>query len=521
MAEGPPPLRMKTPLLEDDAAARLNALEMARNNVLVYQFFQTLAWGIFFEVYSFYVTDGICDGDSARGAAVATYNSMLYGFCQFFSNPINGSISDSVGRRPVLIVGCLSCGLGFCAYGLLPYVQAYLLIGVAVGLTNGSNTASFATLVDCVTQGLAAPTPRLPGSGPRELCLTRLFYSLARDPATAARATGGADGAKPEFDLNYELSLVYMVLWAWSLLGMLMGIGVATLLLQYVSYQDVMSVSGVVLLPLAVYMAACHPETLPPSKRKEVSARLLRDAVCNQVRSITLLASNKRIGQLSAINFLVTCAIYGQQTIVLFWLEYKFAFSSNETALALVLSLVTISFWGWFTLRYGLTNLGYSKSFQWLLVLVGVAMTTQCFVYSGNWQFAFLAFRSAMWCVQPLVTATMTPEVEYEDQGRLQGAIYGVQMLGNLAGSFGFLRLFLATRGSYSNGSSAARHDLAADSANFLAAAIALFAAGLAYLTPEARAEAQALGQFKAGALAEAPAADAVDESGEESAPPP
>ena len=66
-----------------------------------------------------------------------------------------------------------------------------------------------------------------------------------------------------------------------------------------------------------------------------------------------------------------------------------------------------------------------------------------------------------------------------------------------------------------------ARHDLAADSANFLAAAIALFAAGLAYLTPEARAEAQALGQFKAGALAEAPAADAVDESGEESAPPP
>ena len=50
MAEGPTPSRMKTPLLEDDAAARLNALEMARNNVLVYQFFQTLAWGIFFEV---------------------------------------------------------------------------------------------------------------------------------------------------------------------------------------------------------------------------------------------------------------------------------------------------------------------------------------------------------------------------------------------------------------------------------------------------------------------------------------
>ena len=37
----------------------------------------------------------------------------------------------------------------------------------------------------------------------------------------------------------------------------------------------------------------------------------------------------------------------------------------------------------------------------------------------------------------------MTPEVEYHEQGRLQGAIYATQMLGNLCGSFGFLRRFL------------------------------------------------------------------------------
>ena len=41
----------------------------------------------------------------------------------------------------------------------------------------------------------------------------------------------------------------------------------------------------------------------------------------------------------------------------------------------------------------------------------------------------------------------MTPEVEYNEQGRLQGAIYAVQMLGNLVGSYGFLRLYIATRG--------------------------------------------------------------------------
>ena len=37
-------------LLEDEPEMRLAALEVARNNVLVYQFFQTLAWGMYFEV---------------------------------------------------------------------------------------------------------------------------------------------------------------------------------------------------------------------------------------------------------------------------------------------------------------------------------------------------------------------------------------------------------------------------------------------------------------------------------------
>ena len=41
---------MSAPLLEDEPEMRLAALEVARNNVLVYQFFQTLAWGMYFEV---------------------------------------------------------------------------------------------------------------------------------------------------------------------------------------------------------------------------------------------------------------------------------------------------------------------------------------------------------------------------------------------------------------------------------------------------------------------------------------
>ena len=46
-----------------------------------------------------------CGGDTACGTALGTYNSMLYGLCQFLSNPVMGTISDRIGRRPVLLFG--------------------------------------------------------------------------------------------------------------------------------------------------------------------------------------------------------------------------------------------------------------------------------------------------------------------------------------------------------------------------------------------------------------------------------
>ena len=108
----------------DGAGISLAELERARNNVHVYYFFQTLAWGVFAELYSYYATYEICDDDSACSTAVATYNSILYGFGKFLANPVAGTISDRVGRRPVLLIGCLVDCCVFFAYGLLPCVAS-------------------------------------------------------------------------------------------------------------------------------------------------------------------------------------------------------------------------------------------------------------------------------------------------------------------------------------------------------------------------------------------------------------
>ena len=121
--------------------------------------------------------------------------------------------------------------------------------------------------------------------------------------------------------------------------------------------------------------------------------------------------------------------------------EYKFDFNSGETALILIEMLLMLTFWGFVLVRFSLKRFGFSATFGGTLFATGAVTLGQCFAYNGYAMFLFGAFTSALWSVQPLIGATMTPEVPYEDQGRLQGALYSLQMLANLIGSYGFLKV--------------------------------------------------------------------------------
>lgn len=417
---------------------------------------------------------------------------MLYGLCQFFCNPIAGTISDRIGRRPVLLFGCAVDCVVFFAYGFVPYAWAFIALGGVMGVFDGSNTACFATVVDATTQGFMIPGAPLPGGSARELWLTRALYWAARDPKTAA---AHAAGEPP--DMNYEFSLIYMIMWAWSLTGMIFGIMWASMLVDYLGYGYTLASAGVLLAPCWIYLAATQPETLPAESRAPVTMEAICDALTSQMTSVRLLCFNHRLRLLTAINFISTTMIYGAQNILLYWYEYKFDFNSGETALILIEMLVMLTFWGFVLVRFSLKRFGFSATFGGTLFATGAVTLGQCFAYDGYAMFLFGAFTSALWSVQPLIGATMTPEVPYEDQGRLQGALYSLQMLANLIGSYGFLKLYIATRGNYTAGSAAARQDLWADSVLFVEVGACFVCAALCYATPDPEAETQALSPKK------------------------
>ena len=86
---------------------------------------------------------GISDAALYGGAMMALFSAV-----QFISAPILGSISDAVGRRPVLIVSLVAFGLTYILMGMAPSMT-WLLIGQAfVGLFGATHAAAGAYIAD-------------------------------------------------------------------------------------------------------------------------------------------------------------------------------------------------------------------------------------------------------------------------------------------------------------------------------------------------------------------------------------
>lgn len=72
----------------------------------------------------------------------------LYGAMQFLFAPLFGSLSDRVGRRPVLLISLLVTGIDYVIMALAPNL-AWLYVGrILSGITGGSITAASAYIAD-------------------------------------------------------------------------------------------------------------------------------------------------------------------------------------------------------------------------------------------------------------------------------------------------------------------------------------------------------------------------------------
>src|SRR3954467_15513517 len=106
-----------------------------------------LAIGIIIPVMPMLVS-GFLNGDTARAAEIIGLFGTAWALMQFLCSPLLGALSDSFGRRPVILVSCLGLGLDYVLMALAPSL-AWLFVGrVVSGITSANVSTGFAYVAD-------------------------------------------------------------------------------------------------------------------------------------------------------------------------------------------------------------------------------------------------------------------------------------------------------------------------------------------------------------------------------------
>ena len=99
-----------------------------------------LAFGMIIPVLPMLVQN-FMGGDAARAAQMYGVFGTAWALMQFIFSPVQGSLSDHFGRRPVILLSCTGLGLDFILMALAPNLW-WLLVGRVI---SGMTAASFST----------------------------------------------------------------------------------------------------------------------------------------------------------------------------------------------------------------------------------------------------------------------------------------------------------------------------------------------------------------------------------------
>jgi MFS transporter, DHA1 family, tetracycline resistance protein len=345
--------------------------------ILVTVFIDVLGFGLIIPVLPRLIVD-LSGGDTARAARVFGLFGTVWALMQFVASPIIGSVSDKVGRRPVILLSCLGLGLDFVFMALAPTL-GWLFVGRVIS-------------------GVTAATIATAGA-----------YIADVSPPEKRAANYGMIGA------------------AWGA-GFIIGPALGGLLGQANPRLPFWAAAGLALVGVA-YGFFVLPESLPPEKRAAFSWKK-----ANPIGSLTLLRSHHELLGLATVNSFFLLAHHVLPSVWVLYTSYRYGWSTGMTGLALagvgmgnilvqvfVVRRVVAAFGERATLLLGLT-FGAAGFAIW-----GLAPDTRTF-WLG------LPVFSLMGLVGPAVQALMTTRVQPTEQGQLQGANSSIMGLTGLIG---------------------------------------------------------------------------------------
>jgi DHA1 family tetracycline resistance protein-like MFS transporter len=346
-----------------------------------------LSFGLIIPVLP-HLIEGFVGGDTASAAYWVGIFGTVFAAIQFVTSPIQGTLSDRHGRRPVILLSSLGLGLDFIFMALANSLP-WLLVGrIISGITSASFTTANAYVAD-----VTAPERR-------------------------AKAYGIIGAA---FGVGF-------------IIGPLLGgwLGAIDLRLPF------WFAAGLALLNFG-YGLFVLPESLPREKR----ATTFDWSHANPLGSLVLLRRYPQVFGLAAVVVIANLAPYVYPSIFVLFADYQYQWGPREVgwvlaAVGVCSVIVNVALVGRVAKRLG----------ERRTLLLGLSCGAIGFVIYGvaevGWMFLVGIPISALWALaSPATQALITRQVGADVQGRIQGALMSLVSLagiigpGVFAGSFG------------------------------------------------------------------------------------
>ena len=370
------------------------------------------------------LVENFMGGDTARAAEIFGVFGTAWALMQFFFSPVLGALSDSYGRRPVVLISNFGLALDYVLMALAPNLWWLFAGRVISGISSASIATSYAYVTDVT-------------------------------PAEQRAAKFGLLGAA--FGLGFVLGP--------ALGGMLGAID---------PRMPFWVAAGLSMLN-ALYGLLVLPESLPRGQRTRFEWKR-----ANPVGSLKLLRSHPELSGLAVSEFLAALAHVVLPSVWVLYAGYRYGW--DERAVGLSLAVVGVCA---VIVQAGLVGPVVKAIGERRALMFGLAGGVAGFMVFGIAETGLVFCLGipllALWGIaNPAISSLMTRRVSETEQGQLQGANASIQGIANLAGPFVFTLAF-----AWSIGGGKDTHWPGA--AFVLAAAMLVGAAAIAWSATRAR----------------------------------
>jgi MFS transporter, DHA1 family, tetracycline resistance protein len=327
-------------------------------------------------------------GNTARAAMMYGVFATAWALMQFLFSPVLGSLSDRVGRRPVILLSNLGLGLDYVFMALAPSLP-WLFVGrIISGITSASVSTAGAYIAD-----VTPPEQRAAKFG---LLGAAFGFGFVVGPALGG-LLGGTDPRLP----------------FWFAAGFS--------------------------LANALYGLLVLPESLPLQRRSSFSWRR-----ANPFGALQLLRSNQSLWSLASVSFISNLAHVALPSLAVLYMGYRYRWDARAVGMMLAAVGVCSIIVQGVLVRRVVRALG-----EWRTLILGLVCGTTGFVLQGlaenwGWYLAGIMVMSLWGLMNPALQSLTSQLVKPTEQGRLQGANSSLLGMANMLGPILFTQIFAA-----------------------------------------------------------------------------